>query len=632
MALQNPFLGESFKKAGAYFEPLRVSAQDIPNMTVKIASGGYMLNDNVVIEFVGGNSPTITAPGSNAKWVFVTLKTNGTIELLNGTASPAPAQPTVPVDGRLILAAIFVNAGTTAITNAMINDARPIFSSGSTLNHVSVLNRNHVDAHDIASITGLQSDLNTRATITQLDLKADIDGTISEIFTFNKDFSGTPAANIVLAVERGGFPNVDIRWNEGSDIWEFTNDGTTYGPVGIGAGVFYTVAESDGVAGTPGAKINKVVGATAGTIPTLLVTGELAPSAVLLTSVALTANHYTKAQNDGLAGAPGAKTDKVAAAVAGNFAGLNGLGNLTDSGFNGTSFALVAHTHTASQITDFNTAWTARHNLASIDGLADVVIAGPVLGEFLRWNGVSWVNIMIVKADVSDFDDLDYIHTTGVESKSGNMTFNNNVIVVGDLTVQGTTTTVNSNTVNIGDNILTLNSDVVAAPTEDAGIEIERGTAPFNARLHWNETLDVWQAGLVGSEATISLAGHTHVSTDVTDFTEAAQDALAAAFAAGTHVGVTVTYNDLANSLSIATTATEDHPDYNLFSALAAQTVFVTTFAWTAPSANKAAVSVFVNGIKQIEGATKDFTAAPGIITFNAGLIVNDDVEVYGYG
>ncbi len=40
-------------------------------------------------------------------------------------------------------------------------------------------------------------------------------------------------------------------------------------------------------------------------------------------------------------------------------------------------------------------------------------------------------------------------------------------------------------------------------------------------------------------------------STQVTDFTEAAQDAVAAAFAGGTQSGLTVTYNDATNSLSL---------------------------------------------------------------------------------
>ena len=51
------------------------------------------------------------------------------------------------------------------------------------------------------------------------------------------------------------------------------------------------------------------------------------------------------------------------------------------------------------------------------------------------------------------------------------------VVIAGDLTVNGTTTTVNSNTVNIGDNILVLNSDETGTPSQDAGLEVERGTS-----------------------------------------------------------------------------------------------------------------------------------------------------------
>jgi hypothetical protein len=66
-----------------------------------------------------------------------------------------------------------------------------------------------------------------------------------------------------------------------------------------------------------------------------------------------------------------------------------------------------------------------------------------------------------------------------------------NVTVAGDLTVSGTTTTVNSNTVNIGDSIITLNSDEVGTPSENGGIEIERGTST-NTLLVFNESADRW--------------------------------------------------------------------------------------------------------------------------------------------
>ncbi len=68
------------------------------------------------------------------------------------------------------------------------------------------------------------------------------------------------------------------------------------------------------------------------------------------------------------------------------------------------------------------------------------------------------------------------------------------LVVAGNLTVQGTTTTVDSNTVNIGDAMLSLNADIAsdATPSEDAGIEVERG-AGANKKLYWDESLDSWR-------------------------------------------------------------------------------------------------------------------------------------------
>lgn len=75
-----------------------------------------------------------------------------------------------------------------------------------------------------------------------------------------------------------------------------------------------------------------------------------------------------------------------------------------------------------------------------------------------------------------------------------------NVIVAGNLTVQGTTTTVNSETVTIDDNIIVLNNNVTTGtPTEDGGIQIRRGSST-SASLIWDETSDFWKAGVVASE------------------------------------------------------------------------------------------------------------------------------------
>lgn len=74
----------------------------------------------------------------------------------------------------------------------------------------------------------------------------------------------------------------------------------------------------------------------------------------------------------------------------------------------------------------------------------------------------------------------------------GVATFSNNVTVAGNLTVTGTTTYINTATLNIADNIITLNTDASGAPSENAGIEINRGTSA-NVSVRWNETTDKWQ-------------------------------------------------------------------------------------------------------------------------------------------
>ena len=76
---------------------------------------------------------------------------------------------------------------------------------------------------------------------------------------------------------------------------------------------------------------------------------------------------------------------------------------------------------------------------------------------------------------------------------TSNVTFND-LIVSGNLTVQGDTTTLNTATLAVEDNIVVLNSNVVGAPNTDSGITVERGSSD-DAHIKWNETTDKWQIG-----------------------------------------------------------------------------------------------------------------------------------------
>ena len=68
------------------------------------------------------------------------------------------------------------------------------------------------------------------------------------------------------------------------------------------------------------------------------------------------------------------------------------------------------------------------------------------------------------------------------------------VSIPGNLTIAGTLLTKDSQEVNIGDAIIKLNAEETGAPTENAGIEIERGTST-NVSLLWDESGDRWDFG-----------------------------------------------------------------------------------------------------------------------------------------
>ena len=71
-------------------------------------------------------------------------------------------------------------------------------------------------------------------------------------------------------------------------------------------------------------------------------------------------------------------------------------------------------------------------------------------------------------------------------------TFTGALTVGGNLTVNGTQTIINSNTLQIGDSQVLLNKDETGTPSQNAGINVERGTSA-NVLLRWNETNDKWE-------------------------------------------------------------------------------------------------------------------------------------------
>ena len=88
---------------------------------------------------------------------------------------------------------------------------------------------------------------------------------------------------------------------------------------------------------------------------------------------------------------------------------------------------------------------------------------------------------------------------------SGNVTISQN------LTVQGTTTTQDSQTLTVSANLIEVNTGLTGANSNDSGLVIERGSTGDNAIMMWDESADKFQMGT--TTATASSTGNLTVTT-----------------------------------------------------------------------------------------------------------------------
>ena len=250
-----------------------------------------------------------------------------------------------------------------------------------------------------------------------------------------------------------------------------------------------------------------------------IVNADISSSAAIADSKLATISTAGKVDNTATSATASAGNNTIVARDgSGNFAAGTITANLTGTASLATSSTTqtAGNDTTAIATTAFvQAAVTAGVNSVAIDNLdeiADVTITSATSGQFLKWNGTAWVNDSIdLGTDTVGNYVASLVAGTGVTltndtaSEGGtptiaigqavgtgsNVTFND-LIVSGNLTVSGTTTTVNTAEILLEDNIITLNSGEAGTPSANAGIEIERGTSA-NAVLRWNESTDKWQ-------------------------------------------------------------------------------------------------------------------------------------------
>lgn len=141
---------------------------------------------------------------------------------------------------------------------------------------------------------------------------------------------------------------------------------------------------------------------------------------------------------------------------------------------------------------------------------------------------------------------------------NGTAHFSGNVTFAGDVTISGNQTTKNSEVVLIEDNIITLNSNETGTPSEDGGIEVERGTAD-NVKLYWDESTDRWshQTG-TGTEFKL----HTEAN-DVALGTHTSGNYVAS-ISAGTNISLTNAGAGEGKTHQISVTGLDNYDYWNL--------------------------------------------------------------------
>lgn len=128
-----------------------------------------------------------------------------------------------------------------------------------------------------------------------------------------------------------------------------------------------------------------------------------------------------------------------------------------------------------------------------------ITYTGPSAAEtrahFTAGTGVHYANgEFSIGQAVETTSDVTFNDVTVSGSLYSNDITASEVTINGNLVVTGTTTTVNTETIELADNIIVFNSNATGAASQDAGIEIERGD-DTNVSLLWDETNNRWTVG-----------------------------------------------------------------------------------------------------------------------------------------
>lgn len=209
-----------------------VASFDSTDFTV--TSGAVTLNAERVQDIVGG---MVTAPNTESGISVTYDDTNGKLDF-------NVADPTITLSGDVTGSATMTNLGDVTITTTVAPNSVALGTDTTgdyvqniqgTANEVTV---SPTSGEGTTVTIGLPDDVSITNNLT-VGGNLNVTGTINSVNTtqvnivdnkinLNTDFTGTPTTDAGIRVERGTEADVEVLWNEASDKWTLTNDGTNY--------------------------------------------------------------------------------------------------------------------------------------------------------------------------------------------------------------------------------------------------------------------------------------------------------------------------------------------------------------------------------------------------------------------
>jgi cytoskeletal protein CcmA (bactofilin family) len=437
--------------------------------------------DEITVSASAG-AVTLSLPATinaNTTGTAAALATSRTIELTGDVTGTVSFDGSASASIATTIAANSVSLGTDTTGNyvatvAGTNNEIEVSGSGSESATITIGLPDNVTISNDLTVTGNLIVSGSTAYINTTELLVE-----DNLVTLNSGTTGSPTLNAGIEIERGTSANTSIRWNESTDVWEFTNDGTNY----------YTIKDFDTALGTKTTD-NLTQGST-----NLYFTDERAQDAISTAIAAGTQTNITVSYNDStnsfsfISVDPGVTSllgtaDEVTVSASAGAVTLS-LPATINANTTGTAAALTTARTIA--LTGDVTGTVSFDGSASASMATTIAANSVALGTDTTGNYIASVSGTANEIEVSGSGEGATV-TVGL---TDNVSITGDLTVGGNLTISGSATYINAETIQLADNTIVLNSNVTESPTENSGIEVERGTSA-NVSVLWNEANDQW--------------------------------------------------------------------------------------------------------------------------------------------